>query len=125
LLGYDSNSRAYRVFNMTSGCIESTCDAVFDETNDSQKKQVDLDLVDDEEASCDVLQRMTIGDIRLQDPSDQSEGQSPNDTTPPEQGLDQDKHEEEEEQHDQVQGERNHQGGDENDRDNGEAPPHP
>jgi hypothetical protein len=84
LLGYDSNSHAYRVFNMTSSCVETTCDAVFDETNDSQKKQVDLDLLDDEEAPCDALQRMDIGDIRPQDPSDQPQGQSPNDTTPPE-----------------------------------------
>jgi hypothetical protein len=55
LLGYNSNSRAYRVFNMTSGCVETTCDTVFDETNDSQKEQVDLDLVDDGEAPCDAL----------------------------------------------------------------------
>jgi hypothetical protein len=71
LLGYDSNSRVYRVFNTTSDCIETPCDAVFDETNGSQKEQVDLDLIDDEEAPCDALQRMTIGDIRPQDPSDQ------------------------------------------------------
>jgi hypothetical protein len=45
------------------------CDAVFDETNDSQKEQVDLDLIDDEEAPCGVLQRMTIDDVRPQDPS--------------------------------------------------------
>jgi hypothetical protein len=56
---------------VTSGRVETTCDAVFDETNDSQKKQVDLDLVDDEEAPCDTLQRMTIGDVRQQDPNDQ------------------------------------------------------
>jgi hypothetical protein len=67
---------------------------------------------------------MTIGDIRLQDPSDQPQGQSPNDTTPPEQGLDQDKYVEDDEQHDQVQEESNDQGGDEDDGDNGEAPPH-
>jgi hypothetical protein len=48
------------------------CDAVFDETNDSQKEQVDLDLVDDEEAPCDDLQRMSIGDITSQDPNNQS-----------------------------------------------------
>jgi hypothetical protein len=110
---------------MTSGCVKTTCDAVFDETNNSQKEQVDLDLVDNEEALCDSLQRMTIGDIRPQDPSDQLQGQSPNDTTPPEQGLDQGKHEEEDEQHDQVQEESNNQGGDEDDGDNGERPPHP
>jgi hypothetical protein len=42
---------------------------VFDETNGSQKEQVDLDLVDDEEAPSDALQRMAIGDVRSQDPS--------------------------------------------------------
>jgi hypothetical protein len=71
LLGYDSNSRAYRVFNVTTGCVEITCDAVFDETNDSQKEQVDFDLIDDEEALCDALQRMTIVDVRPQDQNDQ------------------------------------------------------
>jgi hypothetical protein len=48
LLDYDTNSRAYRVFNVTTDCIKTTCDAVFDETNDSQKEQVDIDLLDDE-----------------------------------------------------------------------------
>jgi hypothetical protein len=67
---------------------------VFDETNDFQKEQVDLDLVDDEEAPCDALQRMAIGDVRPQDPNDQSQEPSPNDTTLPAQELDQDEHEE-------------------------------
>jgi hypothetical protein len=49
LLGYDSNSHTYYVFIVTTGCVKTTCDAVFDETNGSQKEQVDLDLVDDEE----------------------------------------------------------------------------
>jgi hypothetical protein len=70
LLGYDSNSHTYRVFNVTTDCVKTTCDAVFDETNSSQKEQVDLDFVDDEEAPCDALQRMTIGNVRLQDPND-------------------------------------------------------
>jgi hypothetical protein len=94
LLGYDSNSRAYHVFNVTTGCVETTCDAVFDETNGSQKEQVDLDLVDDEKAPCDALQRMMIGDVRSQDPSNQPQETSTYDTTPPAQGLDQDNHEE-------------------------------
>jgi hypothetical protein len=55
LLGYDSNSHAYRVFNKDPTCVEITCDTVFDETNGSQEEQVDLDLVDDEEAPCDAL----------------------------------------------------------------------
>jgi hypothetical protein len=33
LLGYDLNSRAYHVFIVTTSCVETTCDAVFDETN--------------------------------------------------------------------------------------------
>jgi hypothetical protein len=64
LLGYVSNSRIYRVFNVITGGVETMCDTVFDETNGSQKEQVDLDLVDDEEAPCDALQRMDIGDVR-------------------------------------------------------------
>jgi hypothetical protein len=79
LLGYDSNSRAYCVFNKDSGCVETTCEAVFDETNGSQVEQYDLNIVDDEQAPCEALQKMTIGDVRLQDPSDPN---SPNDTTP-------------------------------------------
>jgi hypothetical protein len=36
MLGYDSNSCVYRVFNKDSGCVKTTCDVVFDETNGSQ-----------------------------------------------------------------------------------------
>jgi hypothetical protein len=100
LLGCDSNSRAYRVFNKDYDCVEITCDVMFDETNGSQEEQLDLDLVEDEEAPCDALQRMAIGDVRPQDPSNQSQGHSPNDTTPPAQGLDEGEHEDED--HDQV-----------------------
>jgi hypothetical protein len=101
LLDYDLNSYAYRVFNVTTSCVETTCDAVFDETNDSQKEQVYLDLVDDEEAPCDALQRMMICDVRPQDPSNQPQETSPNDTTPPAQCHDQDNHEEDDEPNDQ------------------------
>jgi hypothetical protein len=45
-LGYDSNSHAYRVFNKDSSCVETTCDAVFDETNGSQVEQYDLNVVE-------------------------------------------------------------------------------
>jgi hypothetical protein len=36
LVGYDSNTRAYRVFNKSTGLVEVSCDIVFDETNGSQ-----------------------------------------------------------------------------------------
>jgi hypothetical protein len=45
---------------------------------------------------------MAIGDVRSQDPNEQPQDQSPSDTTPPAQGLDQDEHEGEVEHHDQV-----------------------
>jgi hypothetical protein len=98
---------------------------VFNEANDSQKEQVDLNLVDDEEAPCDALQRMMIDDVRPQDSSNQPQKTFPNDTTPPAQGLNQDNHKEDVEPNDQGQEESNDQGGDEHDGDKGEAPPHP
>jgi hypothetical protein len=63
LLGYDSNTRAYRVFNKSTGLVEVSCAIVFDETNGSQVEQVDLDELDDEEAPCVALQNMSIGDV--------------------------------------------------------------
>jgi transposase InsO family protein len=68
LLGYDSNTRAYRVFNKSTGLVEVSCDIVFDETNDSQVEQVDLDELDDEEASCVALRNMSIGMCVLRNP---------------------------------------------------------
>jgi transposase InsO family protein len=63
LFGYDSNTRAYRVFNKSTGLVEVSCDFVFDETNGSQVKQVDLDELDGEEAPCIALRNMSIGDV--------------------------------------------------------------
>jgi hypothetical protein len=125
LLDYDSNSHAYRVFNVITGCVETTYDVFFDETNGSQKEQVDLDLIDDEKAPRDALQRKAIGDVRPQNPSNQPQETSPNDPTTPAQGLDQDNHEEDVEPDDQGQEESNNQGEDEDDGDKGEAPQHP
>jgi hypothetical protein len=53
---------------------------MFDETNDFQVEQYDLDVVDDKEAPCETLQRMTIGDVR---PQHLSEPQVTNNTTLP------------------------------------------
>jgi hypothetical protein len=63
LLGYDSNTMAYRVFNKSTGLVEVSCDIVFDETNSSQVEEVDLDELDDEEAPCVALRYMSIGDV--------------------------------------------------------------
>jgi hypothetical protein len=63
LLGYDSNTRAYRVLTKSTGLVEVSCYIVFDETNGSQVEQVDLDELDDEEAPCIALRNMSIGDL--------------------------------------------------------------
>jgi hypothetical protein len=48
LLGYDSNAKAYSVFNKSSGLVEVSSDVVFDETNGSPRDQVDLNDVDED-----------------------------------------------------------------------------
>jgi hypothetical protein len=68
---------------------------------------------------------MAIGDMRPQDPSNQAQKTIPNNTTPPAQGLDQNKYEDKDEHQDQVQEESNDQGGDEDNGDKGEEPAHP
>jgi hypothetical protein len=75
LLGYDSNTRAYRVFNKSTGLVEVSCDIVFDETNGSQVEQVDLDELDDEEAPCVTLRNMSIGDVCPKESEDPTQAQ--------------------------------------------------
>jgi hypothetical protein len=53
---------------------------------------------------------MVIGDVRPQDPSNQHQEMSPNDTTSPAKGLDQNEHEDKDEHQYQVQEESNDQG---------------
>jgi hypothetical protein len=99
MFGYDSNSRVYRIFNKDSGCVEITCDTVFDETNGSQVEQNDLDDVDDEEAPCDALRTMAIGDVRTQETNEDQP--SSNEAAPPTQQDDQDQKGKEDEDEDQ------------------------
>jgi hypothetical protein len=68
LLGYDSNTRAYRVFNKSTGLVEVSCDIVFDETNGSQVVQVDLDELDDEEAPYARYRTCPLGMCVLRNP---------------------------------------------------------
>jgi hypothetical protein len=64
LLGYDSNTKAYRVFNKSSGLVEVSSDVVFDETNGSPREQVDLDDVDEDDVPTDAIRTMAIRDVR-------------------------------------------------------------
>jgi hypothetical protein len=61
LLGYDSNTKAYRVFNKSSGSVEITSDIVFGETNGSTREQVDLDDIDEDEVPTAAMRTMAIG----------------------------------------------------------------
>jgi hypothetical protein len=137
LLGYDSNTRAYRVFNKSTGLVEVSCDIVFDETNGSQVEQVDLGELDDEEAPCVALRNMSIRDVCPKEfeepPQAQDQPSSSNQASPPTQDEDQAHDNEEEDQEDEPpQEEGNDQGGDDNDQDKeddqevqGQRPPHP
>jgi hypothetical protein len=75
LLGYDSNTRAYRVFNKSTRLVEVSCDIVFDETNCSQVEKVGLDELDDEEAPCITPKNMSIRDVCPQEPKEPSQAQ--------------------------------------------------
>jgi hypothetical protein len=136
LLGYDSNTRAYRVFDKSTGLVEISCDIVFDETNGSQVAQVDLDELDDEEAPCVALRNMSIGDVCPKEseepPQAQDQSSSSIQASPPTQDEDQAQDNEDEDQEDEPpQEEDNDQGGEDNDQDKeddqevqGQRPPH-
>jgi hypothetical protein len=78
LLGYDSNTKAYTVFNKSLGLVQVSSDVVFDETNGSPREQVDLDDVDEEEIPMAAMRTMAIGDVR---PQEQLEQEQPSSST--------------------------------------------
>jgi hypothetical protein len=135
LLGYNSNTRAYRVFNKSTGLVEVSCDIVFDETNGSQVEQVDLDELDDKEAPCIALRNMSIGDVCPKEseepPQAQDQPSSSMQASPPTQ--DEEQAQDDENQKDEPsQEEDNDQRGDDHDKDKeyeqeiqGQRPPHP
>jgi hypothetical protein len=137
LLGYDSNTRAYRVFNKSTGLVEVSCDIVFDETNGSQVEQVDLDELDDEEAPCVVLRNISIGDVCPKEseepPQAQDQPSSSMQASPPTQDEDKAQEAEDEDQDNEPPQEEDiDQGGDDDNEDKEDdqeirvkRPPHP
>jgi DNA replication initiation complex subunit (GINS family) len=88
---------------------------VFDETNNSQVEQVDLDELDDEEASCIALRNISIGDVCPKEseepPQAQDQPSSSNQASPPTQDEEQAQDDENEDQEDEPpQKEDNDQG---------------
>jgi hypothetical protein len=122
LLGYDSNTRVYRVFNKSTGLVEVSCDIMFDETNGSQVEQVDLDELDDEEALCVALRNMSIRDVYPKESKESTQAQdqlsSSIQASPPTQDEDQAQDDGNEDQQDEPpQDEDKDQGGDEENED--------
>jgi hypothetical protein len=64
LLGYDSNTKAYRVFNKTSGFVEVSSDVVFDDTNGSPREQVNIYDIDEDDVPTAAMRTMAIEDVR-------------------------------------------------------------
>jgi hypothetical protein len=83
LLGYDSNTKAYMVFNKSSGLVEVSSDVVFDDTNGSPREQVDLDDVDENEVPTAVIRTMAIGGVRPQELQEQDQPSSSTMVHPP------------------------------------------
>jgi hypothetical protein len=83
LLGYESNTKAYRVFNKSSGLVEVSSDVVFDETNGSPREQLDLDDIDEDEVPTATMRMMAIGDVRPQELQEQDQPSSSTLVHPP------------------------------------------
>jgi transposase InsO family protein len=136
LLGYDSNTRAYRVFNKSTRIVEVSCDIVFDETNGSQVEKVDLDELYDEEALCVALRNMSIRDVCPKESEEPTQAQdqpsSSMQGSPPTQDEEQAQDDDEDQENEPPQEEDNDQGGDQVNKDKedeqetqGHRPPHP
>jgi hypothetical protein len=76
LLGYESNTKAYRVFNKSSGLVELSSDVVFDETNGSPREKVDIDDIDEYEVPMATMRVMAIGDVQPQEQQEQDQPSS-------------------------------------------------
>jgi hypothetical protein len=83
LLAYDSNTKAYRVFNKSSGLVEVSSDIVFDETNGSPREHVDLDDIDEDDVPTATMPTMAIGDVRPQEQQEQDQPSSSTMVHPP------------------------------------------
>jgi hypothetical protein len=64
MLGYATNEHGYRVFNKTTSLIEIVVDVTFDETDGSQKEQVNVEIVGKEEAPHQAIKKLAIGEIK-------------------------------------------------------------
>ena len=75
LLGYSSNSKAYRVYNKTHGIVEEAYDVEFDETNGSHYEQENLDDVRSDGLR-NAMKNISIGDVRPREEDEDEDGPS-------------------------------------------------
>ena len=75
LLGYSSNSKAYRVYNKTHGIVEEVYDVEFDETQGSHEEKENLDDVRSDGLR-NAIKNMSIGDIRPREENEEEDGSS-------------------------------------------------
>jgi hypothetical protein len=73
LLGYGTNEHGYHVFNKTTGLVEVTVDVTFDESDVSQKEQVDNDIVGKEEPPHQAIKKLAIGEVRPVEDEDEDD----------------------------------------------------
>jgi hypothetical protein len=64
LLGCHSNTKAYRIFYISLSLVEVSSDVVFDETNGSQREQLDLNDIYEHEVLTAAMRTMVIGNVR-------------------------------------------------------------
>jgi hypothetical protein len=64
LLGYSTNEHGYRVFKKTIDQVKIAIDVTFDETDDSQKEQVNVDIVGKEDPSSQVIKKLATGEVK-------------------------------------------------------------
>ena len=91
MLGYSTKSKAYRVFNTATGCVEETYDVDFDESNGSQGAHVDVVDIGDKPLE-EAMKNMPIGNIKpKEDDEDEAQLQDqPSSSMAPQVGSEQD-----------------------------------
>ena len=61
MIGYSANSKAYRVYNESTGIVEETYDVEFDESNERYRG---IDGAEDEEEQRRAMKKMPKGEIK-------------------------------------------------------------
>lgn len=69
LLGYASNAHGYRIFNNTTGLVETAIDMTFDESNGSQG-HVSNDIAGNDIPPNEAIKKLAIGEVKPQEKDD-------------------------------------------------------